>query len=244
MARNQVVSLLIIFFCLGWVPHNLNAQELVFEKRPDSVPAHPNYGPNRRHYVHPFLVAGAILPTPGIQQFKTKLPHNTDVAAGIRYKLKISKPFSVVSEVGFERFSFRSASGSGIMPEDSKLHLSQTISSAGFFGGIFIRTRIGQNGDYLGNYIDVGITGQTNLINTLVTVDTVRLVYSGQLMSERTSKSSFSLFNPFTYSASIRLGFDKFSLVAAYRLSRLLNNKVVDDLPGLMVGLEFSPVSY
>ncbi len=244
MARNQIVSALFIVFFLGLYQHNLNAQDLVFEKKPDSVPAHPNYGPNRLHYVHPFLFAGGIFPTPGIEQVKTKLPHNTYLAAGIRYKLKISRPFSVVSEAGFDRFSFRSAMGSGIMPEDSKTHLSQTVSSAGFFGGIFIRTRLGQKGDYLGNYIDLGITGQTNLINTLVTVDTVRLENTEQLMSQRTTRTSFSLFNPFTYSACIRLGFDKFSVVASYRLSRLLNDKLINDLPGLTVGFEFSPVSY
>jgi hypothetical protein len=49
---------------------------------------------------------------------------------------------------------------------------------------------------------------------------------------------------PFSYSACIKLGFNRISLLANYRLSQLLKSTIGRDLPNFLLGMEISIISY
>jgi hypothetical protein len=232
MERDQIVKGILFFLLLGQFQCNVTAQELVFEKFPDTVQVHPTYGPNRKHFVHPYFS----------MSLKADPQFAAQVALGLRYKLKISKPISIISETGINRDFFDLSRKPGILATDSVIHLAQSLNTSGIYGGVFFRTRLGQKGDYLGNYIDIGIVGSSHLLNKLITRDTINSGI-GSPISERTSKTTFRNINMFSYSACIRVGFDKFSLTASYRLSKLMTT-TIKDLPSLQVGVEFSPVRY
>ena len=234
MERFQIVRRILILILLNLLHPNVSAQELIFEKRPDTIQVHPNYGPNHKHFVHPFISSSV----------KTNQILAGQLSLGFRYKLKFSRPFSVVSEVGLSSDLFRLSKKAGLYIPDSISHLSQSVKSSGFFGGLYIRTRLGQKGDYLGNFIDIGLSGGVNFLNKLITSDTTISGTPGSLVSERTSRTNFKNINPLLYSACIRIGFDKFSLIASYRLSQLLKTTIGKDLPALQVGLEISPIRY
>lgn len=244
MERNKIVAGIILLFLLSIVQANITAQELIFEKRPDSMPDHPNFGPNRRHFYHAFISSSIFLPASGTLKINTGQPFTGQIAVGFRYKLKIDKPFAIVSECGINRNFFRIDQFPGKNFPDTIMHFSQSIQTAGLFGGVFLRIRLGQRGDYLGKYIDLGLTAQASIMNHLVTKDVFNSADPKPYLIEKTTLSGWKNINPFTYKASVRLGFDRFSLIVSYRLSRLLDIPSGKDLPDLEIGFEISPVRY
>ncbi len=234
MERNQVTFGLLIFILLGFVQTYVTAQELIFEKNPGTPVSHPNLGPNRKYFFCPFISTS----------LKLSLPPSGQAALGLRFKYKLSQPLSFVSELGVENEVFNINRQSGLVLIDTVNHGSQSIKAAGVFGGIFIRARIGQKGDYLGNYIDFGISGQSYIVKTLITRDAIERGNQTNIVSERTDKTRFKELNPLSYSVCIRIGFDKFSLMASYRLSRLMKIKSGNDLPSFELGLDYSLFRY
>ena len=244
MERAKIIAGIIFIFLAGFVQAEIQAQTLIFETKPDSVPGHPNFGPNRRHFCHAFLSSCLILPASGNLIINTKQPFTGQISAGFRYKLKVARPVAIVTECGINRSFFRIDQGTGKQYPDSFIHQSQSLSTNGLFGGLFMRIRFGQRGDYLGNYIDLGLSAEASLMNRLVTADVVKPTDAKPYLTNKTTVSGMKNINPFYYKASLRVGFDKISLVTSYRFSRLLNIPSVKDLPGFEFGIEVSPVRY
>jgi hypothetical protein len=244
MGRNKTVVAIIILFLLSMAQSRITAQERIFEKKLTGAPDHPDFGPNRRHFYHSFISSSFILPSYGTTTIRTRQPLTGQLSIGFRYKLKAGNPFAIVSECGLSRSMFKISQPPGKSFPDTVLHVSQTMRFNGLFGGLFVRFRLGQRGDYLGNYIDAGLTAQTSILNYLVTKDVVGSADQKPFLIEKTTKSALNNINLFNYKASLRVGFDRFSLMASYRLSRLLNGVSVADLPDFEIGIEISPVRY
>lgn len=244
MERNKILAGIIFLFLLGLGQADIQAQKLIFEKKPDSMPLHPNFGPNRRDFCHAFISTSILLPASGALTFKTNQPFTGQFSVGFRYKIKVARPLGIIAECGIDRSFFRMDQDSSKQFPDTLIHQSQSIHSNGLFGGLFMRIRFGQRGDYLGNYIDLGFTAHASIMNQLVTTDVVKSADAIPYLSDKTTLSGLKNIDPFYYQASVRIGFDRFSLVASYRLSRLLNISTVKDLPDLEFGIEISPVRY
>jgi hypothetical protein len=244
MGRNRIIAWIFFAFLLGMVSQTLTAQKLVFEKKIDSLPNHLKFGPNHRHFCHAFVSSSILLPSCGSSEIRTNVPLSGQIALGYRYKLKLDRPLSMVTECGINHHFFRISQNSDKTFPDPLIHNSQSIRTYGLFGGIFLRIRLGQRGDYLGNYVDIGLTGQSSLLNRLVTKDLIYSQDPNPYLSEKTTISRLSMINHFDYRASMRFGFDRFTMLVSYRLSRLVNNSMAPDLPGLEIGFEVSPVRY
>lgn len=241
---NKTAVGIIILILLSLAQSGVTAQERIFEKKINSAPNHPDFGPNRRHFYHSFISSSVILPSYGATTIKTRQPFTGQLSIGFRYKLRAGNPFAIISECGLSRSNFKISQPPGKNFPDTVLHESQSISLNGLFGGLFVRFRLGQRGDYLGNYIDTGLTAQTSLLNYLVTKDAFDSADQKPYLIEKTTKSALKNINIFTYKASLRVGFDRLSLLASYRLSRLLNGVSAKDLPDFEIGIEISPVRY
>ncbi|TSA36507.1 MAG: hypothetical protein D4R64_07780 [Porphyromonadaceae bacterium] len=244
MERKKIAAGIILLFLLSIVQANVKAQDLIFEKWLDHSPDHPNFGPNRRHFYHAFLSTSLTIPTSGTLTINTDQPFTGQITVGFRYKLKVTKPFAIVSECGINRNFFRINQSPGRNFPDTLIHQSQSIITSGLFSGIFLRVRLGQRGDYLSKYIDLGITAQASIINHLVTKDVFNSAGPKPYLIEKTTVSGLKNINTLTYKAYVRFGFDRFSLIASYRLSRLVNTSSLKDLPDLEIGFEISPVRY
>ena len=244
MERNKIVPVTILLLLLSLVQPNIRAQELIFQKQSDDVTDRPNFGPNRRHFYHAFLSSALTFPTSGAATINTDQPFTGQATAGFRYKLKMARPLAIVSEGGINRNFFRIDQSAGKNFPDTLIHQSQSIRINGLFGGVFLRIRLGQRGDYLGNYIDLGLTAQVSIMNHLMTKDVFFSSDPKPIQTEKATLSSLNNINPFNYKASVRIGFDRFSLFASYRLSRLIDESSVKDLPDLEIGFEISPVRY
>lgn len=244
MERRQIIAAIIILLLVNLVQTNISAQELIFEMQPGRKKSHTEYGPNRRHYIHPFLSSSITFASERKPTLNTDQPLTGQLKIGYRYKLTVIKPLAIVTECGINHQFFKIHPTSGLFLSDSLLHRFQSIRTTGPFGGIYLRLRMGQRGDYLGNYFDFGVVVQASSINTLITKDIVDSNDSKTYRSEKTTISDLKIVNPFSYSLSMRVGFDRISLIASYRISRLLSISYGQDLPDLQFGLEISPVIY
>ncbi len=244
MAGKRIVHGIFIFLLILNCGFPLAGQQLIFEKHPDDLVKKPENGPNRKNFTHAFLSAALIMPQPGVQSIHTNQPFTGEAMLGVRYKRKLTKLFSVLTEAGLDNHFFNFGQHPGVFLSDSLTHHSQTIFESGFSGGAGIRTRFGQRGDYLGNYVDVGMTVNVSVIRNLRTTDLVNVSGSTNVLSERTTISQPIGMNRVCYSAFIRIGFDQVSIVASYRLTSLFDYSSGKDLPGLQLGLELSPFIY
>lgn len=244
MGRIKIITGILLLFSLIMVQTNSPAQELIFEKQLDSLQKHPNFGPNRRHFCHAFLSSSLFFSPSSGTEIKTRQPFTGQIALGFRYKLKINRPLSVITECGLNRSFFKLDQSPGKNFPDTLIHHSQSLRSTAIFGGVFFRIRLGQRGDYLGNFIDLGLVAQTSMSNKLVTRDEINSMDPKPYLIDKTTVSRLMGINPLNYKASVRVGFDRFSLFATYRLSRLVDTSSGKDLPAMEVGFEISPVSY
>ena len=244
MGRNKIVTSVSILFLLSIITVNISAQQLIFEKQLNKMPDHPNFGPNRKHFYHAFCSSSITLPTTSQSTIKTDQPLTGQISLGFRYKLKLAKPLAIVSECGINRNFFRIDQSADKNFPDTLIHNSQSIKTMGPFGGLFVRIRFGQRGDYLGQYVDLGLSAQVSILNHLVTKDVSNSGDPKSYLTEKTTITEFKNINPLASKASVRFGFDRFSLIASYRFSRLLNASSVKDLPDFEIGFEISPVRY
>lgn len=107
-----------------------------------------------------------------------------------------------------------------------------------------MRIRLGQQGDYLGKHLDMGLVGHVSLISNRVTKDDIISAGPKPVVLKKTILSRSEDVNQLCYKAFFRFGFDRLSLVASYRLSRLIKTTSGQDFPGLEIGMEISPVKY
>lgn len=244
MDRNKITVRIIINILLVIASVNVSAQELIFENKTAKTNDHQNFGPNRRNFLHPFLSSSLMIAASSENAIKTDLPFTGQLALGLRYKVNVVRPLALVVDLGFNNSFFRIGQTSGKSFPDNLEHQMQSVRLQGPFGGIFLRIRLGQRGDYLGNFVDVGCMAQASVRNQLVTMDLIQSSDIKPYLIERTTVSSLENIEPFSFKASIRLGFNRFSILTSYRFSRVLDGSFSKDLPDLEIGIEISPVKY
>lgn len=243
MAKMKLKTAIAAVAVLFAVPYFTYAQQLIFEEHPALHPTHPAFGPNHKHFVHVYVSAAGIMPFRNQTSNEIILPFSGIISCGARYKFKLFKPVALVAESGFNYQIYRLNQDPGKSFPDSLINRAQSIHTKGLSGGLFLRIRTGQPGDYLGNFIDLGVTANTALINTLVSKSGL-IMGTGGINAIKSIRSAFGDMNPVAWYATVRLGFDRFSLIASCRLSDLINRKEVKDLPRFTIGLEAAIVSY
>lgn len=216
----------------------------MFEKNSAALTTHPNFGPNRKYYCHPFLSYSFFLPSYNGAYFTTIPVISGQTRFGLRNKVKITKSLALLSDFGISRRFFRITQFPNKTFPDTSKHHSQSILTNQLFGGFFVRLRHSQSGDYLGNYFDFGILVAASLESQLLSKDLFFSNDSNPFMTEKTARSVLKNINPFASCMAIRLGFDRFSLFATYLWTRTIKTKSISDLPALEIGFEISPIRY
>jgi hypothetical protein len=243
-SKIRVAVLALLAFLLVNLPAVLAAQELIFENHPGTWNRNPNYGPNKTHFLHPYLAAAMSLPCSAPGYLATSLPFSGEIGLGYRYKLKVSRRLALVAEAGFSRYQLLLEQNQGKTFPDSVIHRNQSILSNDLHGGFFIRIRIGQNGDYLGNFIDLGMTGLVPLVNSIKTSDLRMTGNPGKVTALVVTRSGFDGLQATAAGASVRIGFDRFCVTVSRRLTRWMKTPGESDLPVWQTGVEFAPFRY
>ncbi len=235
--------ILIIALLAGWLcPSGLQGQ--AFERNVVPSTLISNRGPNRLHYAHAYI-GGSLIPTGTISGGDSPVTNlSAAFTGGYRYKLKLTRPLALVGDLGLESHGYRIKPGSFFLSGDTSSYVRQTVRVAGINGGVYLRLRFGQRGNYLGNFLDLGVQGMIPLLNRQVTIRQSAGSGATSLLSEARVSHRLNCVQPVNFSMLARIGFDRTAIVIKWRWSELTDGTTNFDLPRLQVGLELALVSY
>jgi len=227
----------------------LNAQDILMEETVVTDSIDPRFGPNYSNYSHFYLgigiVAGNSLPGSPV-----KYGNSNERIFGLRYKWKINKVMSAGFNIGYGYTQFHLKQDSGKTVPNQLLHKKEKLAFHNLYVGIYQRFNWGKRGNYIGNFIDLGGRFYWPFAVHHVTKDPLpsNNINNGKMVKVKTSDLDY--INPYYYSATLRIGFNRYVLSASYRLSPLFktdpslfsqyNNAIqqYDELPILLIGVE------
>jgi hypothetical protein len=225
MSHIKIVALFIgIMF--GGILSQAQTIELEQDVNQDTVLS--KFGKNRKHYVSSYFGFGV---TPGqveTDSVQLKSGESTKLSFGFYYKYKVAKPYSILFSLsyGLSQFEFETA-------DDFKYNRLNVNDIELEFANRF---NFGKRGNAIGQYLELGISGDYVLATKQQTKQTI----NDPALNHKTQKNELtglSYINKPNYTAHARFGSNKFVITADYRLSDLTNDKINFDLPPLTIGL-------
>lgn len=222
------------------------SQEIVLEKDVDEQ-YKGTHGPNMRHYGH-FYLGGGFIPDfdeePGSE---IKFWRSGQFLVGYRYKLKLLNFYALGADLNYRYTKY--------FMDDDKANPFQVDNPLTFFEGekrhflenhgigleVYQRINIGKRGNSLGFYIDTGFRGQLNISDiehaVFIIEDDASPAGKSRIKNRRLKYTE-----PFSYGPSAKIGYDKFSLYAYYRLSDYFSKEdfSIPELPRLTAGFQFA----
>lgn len=244
MERKIIKGFILMMAVIAGCSFPAGLQGQAFERTVVPSAVLSNRGPNRLHFSHVYLGASLIPPAPMNGTGTSDTGLSSAFTGGFRYKIKLMRPLALVGEVGLVSQGYRIKPGSSFLPGDTVSFRKQTVLVAGIDGGIFLRLRLGQRGNYLGNYIDIGLQGMMPLLSSQITVSQNTGSGTPTHSSEKRTFHRLNCMQPYSFSTLARIGFNRTALVISWRLSGLTDGSTSYDLPRLQIGVETALVSY
>lgn len=195
-----------------------------------------NYGPNKTHYVHLYLLGGQIL-----GETADSLPINflgsNNYGVGVRYKNKITKWWSHGLELAYNYQIFNIAQKNNKSFRGNKQYEKERLNQHQLNPAYYWRFKIGRAGNYLGNYFDIGAYGSWTFANSHVW-KTKENVADAKLAKIKYKQVNY--LNPLEYGAIVRIGFNKIAITGKYRLTDIIKEQPnsTPTLPRLTIGVD------
>lgn len=191
------------------------------------------FGPNRKHFVHLFLSYGLVFGKNNVGA-KTRVPGSNDFKVGFRYKYKISEVFALGFEAnyGSHTFDFRQEEGKIVV--DTTLHDEEEIYMQYLEPVVFLRFNIGERGNSVGRFIDLGAGLPVSIGAAHFTRNELP---SGEIQTVNTSRLSYV--QSYYGQAFARIGFNNLSFFYQYRFTDFFTSEVnYPALPAMTMGIQ------
>ncbi len=229
---NKITS---IFASLLMLSMSLSAQEEILEMNPAVDTIEPQKGPNRKHFVHPFMSFGMCVDA-GETGARVKQPRVDQFTFGFRYKRRIAEHFAWGWDLAYNVNDFALKQNLIKTTPDSFLYDSQRMIFNNVQAGLYVRLNYGKRGNTMGKYIDLAGYGDAVFAHTLFTK--YHLLDNSVVRSRRTGLGYFQRLN---YGAQVRFGFKKVIFYGQYRLSDMFYKpENFAELPRIIAGIQFS----
>ncbi len=212
----------------------VKAQSVLMEEKVDFYENVAEKGPNRKHYTHGYGSWGILFGSGENNYIQTNPLFSHYFNLGIRYKRKLGNVYSLGYEVEAGSHTFRLAEDEGrAFPDTIHFHKEKVnLYSVGL--GVYNRFNFGRRGNYIGNFIDIGVYGEWNYAS--------RYFYKnkyGDGQSRKLSVYNPDYINAFSYGAFMRAGYNRYVIFARYRLSEVIKSgSGYNDLPPFTVGIQ------
>ena len=211
------------------------AQENILEMNPAVDTIEPIKGPNRKHFVHPFLSFGLSVDA-GETGAHVNQPRIDQFSFGFRYKRRVAEHFAWGWDLAYNVNDFALKQNLVKTTPDSFLYDSQRMIFYNLQGGLYIRLNMGRRGNSLGKYIDLATYGDAVFAHTVYTK--YHLMDNSVVRSRRSGLGYFQRLN---YGTQVRLGYKHLILYCQYRLSDLFYKpENFAELPRITAGIQFS----
>ncbi|MBE0664107.1 MAG: outer membrane beta-barrel protein [Bacteroidales bacterium] len=234
----QKVLLFILILILS---EPLKGQQLVISENLKADTIIPAFGANRKHFGHIFFGLHHIAGEPELNTDNLSDWSSWAFEFGYRYKRRFSQTLSAGAELSVKRMSHSIKHWAMLnTPEATEIEKHKFIFTQ---TGLGLYQRFNYNkrrGNFIGNYIDVGVYGDWNI--------NARQIYKFRNTADEKvvyKKSNLDYINPFEYGILTRLGFNKFAAKASYRLSDHFDEtSALGEFPRLTFGVEFGMIFY
>jgi hypothetical protein len=229
---NKITS---IFACLSVLSMSVCAQEEILEMNPAVDTVESVKGPNRKHFVHPFMSFGMCVDA-GETGAQVKQPRIDQFSFGVRYKRRIAEHFAWGWDLAYNVNDYSLKQNLIKTTPDSFLYDRQRMLFYNAQAGLYLRINYGKRGNTLGKYIDLAGYGDAVIAHTLYTK--YHLMDNSVVRSRRTGLGYFQRLN---YGAQVRFGFKKMIIYGQYRLSDMFYKpENFAELPRIIAGIQFS----
>ncbi|HIA11882.1 MAG TPA: hypothetical protein EYN69_07395 [Flavobacteriales bacterium] len=240
----------LIIFC---ILHSLGSfsQTILLEENVIGDTIIPTFGPNMKNYFHFYVGYGMIL---GPDEVGSEINYGRsyDVAVGALYKRKVNNNYAIGMDLLIHQTSFNLKQDTAkFLPNDST-HKNEKLIFYNLSLGLFNRINYGKRGNYMGNYVDVGVRIDWPFSVVHFTKDKYPVATANNGRTVRTRTSALLFTEALNYSIYARMGFTRYVLTASYRLSDVFvkdaevyqqygrNIDTYPELPALVVGVEIS----
>ena len=224
-----------IFASLLILSMGVFAQEEILEMNPAVDTIEPVQGPNRKHFVHPFMSFGLCIDA-GETGAQVKQPRVDQFSLGIRYKRRVAEHFAWGWDLAYNVNDFSLKQNLIKTTPDTFLYDRQRMIFYNAQVGLYVRINYGKRGNTLGKYIDFAGYGDAVFAHTLFTK--YHLLDNSVVRSRRSGLGYFQRLN---YGAQVRIGFKKIIIYGQYRLSDMFYKpENFAELPRIIAGIQFS----
>jgi hypothetical protein len=198
-------------------------QDTIIEKR----------GPNRLYFTSSYISLGSILVnSTSDSSIEMATGKSWEFKYGVSFKIRANNFYSVVLNTDYSRQAFH------YEPQDENDRYNKLILN-NFGLGIMNRFNFGKRGNRVGNYLELGASGQYGFMvrkKVLTENDDKDLDYK----SLKSTYNSPNYVNRLNYYGDVRLGFGHYIVFGRYLLSDILNEKAKGaQLPALTLGFMY-----
>jgi len=211
------------FLVLSMIFADLFSQEIIIEKDLKESPyAKKENGPNLKHFRHLYLDLEFFT---GTEQTGTRINYGSSyvTGAGFRYKLKLTELYSIGYDLGYSRFNYNIRQENSKFFPNNIIHDKEKIVLHNLNLEFYNRINLKKRGNQIGTYIDIGIYGAWVVGGRNITIDAIdNSVYHSE--KQRSIYRNLSYLNNFYAGLRARFGINRYSLVAGWRLTPLLDD--------------------
>ena len=241
----------ILYACLFLaVPVSIFAQNTLMEVNIEDQETHTmdkNFGPNRKHYVTPYM-AFAIPHDLNIDDdFQHVIPiqswRSGNLDLGLNYKYRLNQFFAIGSDLSFSFSSVQITELGSLngIPQTEFNFNREFIGILQLGAAPYFRINLNKRrGDHLGKYIDFGVFGNWNFSENHQFNNATGVF---QPTIQNLNIRDANLIQPFDWGLNLKVGFNRFLIFSEYRMSNILNTANTTDagilLPRFRTGVRF-----
>jgi hypothetical protein len=229
---------IVILFLSGWMTGF--SQEVLLEKQvEDSI--NSQYGPNLNRYAHFYVGEGFFaMPSEGSgADIEYGLSRTTQV--GYRVKFRITEFLSFGPDLEWNRMIYMIDQSDNKVFPNADQHKSERLVLSNAGAGLYIRFNFFRRGNIMGDFLDLGGYANWMFYGRHVVKNKVDDA-SYHSTVEKTVRTGLDYVQPYQYGLRARLGFNRYVIVAEYRLSDLFLKSYEEypELSRFWVGFQFS----
>jgi hypothetical protein len=208
-------------------------QDILLEQNVKADTIQPDRGPNLKNFTHGFIGLGFPLFTNEAVSY-TKPGLSAAFDFGIRYKRKLTNFLAIGSDLGINVAAYKIKQDNKKTVPDTIINKKEKFQLSSLAGSAYARINVGRRGNYIGNYMDMGVYGSWNMTKKHKTTNENE---EGEKVKVLTSNLKY--IENFSYGVLARIGISRYALTATYRLSDIFKSSyLMPELPRLTVGVE------
>jgi hypothetical protein len=221
----------------------LSAQKVVLAEdlTKDSIPQ--KFGPNRTHFRHLYVGYGFVAGPSENKGSAVKYGESHEWQIGYRYKYKVGNVYALGFDLAFNPQTFFLKQSKDKTLPNAATHEKEKLKFTNIGLGLYNRINFGKRGNYVGNFIDLGVYGNWLAFS--------RHIYKDEMPDPKLTGSErvvvrhkdLTYVEDFNYGLLARLGFNRYVFYGNYRLSDLFDPDYTfkyAELPRVAVGLQIS----